>query len=120
MSPSSPALVASFGAISYTHIRDGQVSLNLREIIGPGWEQARFIQFVFPADTDVELQQPVQRTGNPRTSSEPVQAQQSGGLETIEEVSEPPTSSDEQEYLCLLYTSPSPRDGLLSRMPSSA
>ena len=24
------------------------------------------------------------------------------------------------EYLCLLYTSPSPRDGLLSRMPSSA
>ena len=23
-------------------------------------------------------------------------------------------------HLCLLYTSPSPRDGLLSRMPSSA
>ena len=23
-------------------------------------------------------------------------------------------------YACLLYTSPSPRDGLLSRMPSSA
>ena len=23
-------------------------------------------------------------------------------------------------YCCLLYTSPSPRDGLLSRMPSSA
>ena len=26
----------------------------------------------------------------------------------------------EQSVLCLLYTSPSPRDGLLSRMPSSA
>src|SRR5665647_1827241 len=26
----------------------------------------------------------------------------------------------EQNYYCLLYTSPSPRDGLLSRMPSSA
>ena len=26
----------------------------------------------------------------------------------------------EDEYSCLLYTSPSPRDGLLSRMPSSA
>ena len=26
----------------------------------------------------------------------------------------------EQENGCLLYTSPSPRDGLLSRMPSSA
>ena len=25
-----------------------------------------------------------------------------------------------QEEICLLYTSPSPRDGLLSRMPSSA
>ena len=24
------------------------------------------------------------------------------------------------QYTCLLYTSPSPRDGLLSRMPSSA
>ena len=27
---------------------------------------------------------------------------------------------DKQYYICLLYTSPSPRDGLLSRMPSSA
>ena len=26
----------------------------------------------------------------------------------------------DQRYTCLLYTSPSPRDGLLSRMPSSA
>ena len=28
--------------------------------------------------------------------------------------------AQEQLYDCLLYTSPSPRDGLLSRMPSSA
>ena len=27
---------------------------------------------------------------------------------------------DNQDKVCLLYTSPSPRDGLLSRMPSSA
>ena len=27
---------------------------------------------------------------------------------------------DDAGYICLLYTSPSPRDGLLSRMPSSA
>ena len=27
---------------------------------------------------------------------------------------------DEWNKICLLYTSPSPRDGLLSRMPSSA
>ena len=30
------------------------------------------------------------------------------------------SSSTELQYACLLYTSPSPRDGLLSRMPSSA
>ena len=29
-------------------------------------------------------------------------------------------SEDGKTYTCLLYTSPSPRDGLLSRMPSSA
>ena len=28
--------------------------------------------------------------------------------------------SEDQQSTCLLYTSPSPRDGLLSRMPSSA
>ena len=29
-------------------------------------------------------------------------------------------TAEEEEMACLLYTSPSPRDGLLSRMPSSA
>ena len=29
-------------------------------------------------------------------------------------------SNDADVQVCLLYTSPSPRDGLLSRMPSSA
>ena len=32
----------------------------------------------------------------------------------------PPVSLIQQITICLLYTSPSPRDGLLSRMPSSA
>ena len=32
----------------------------------------------------------------------------------------PGTSLDPYYGICLLYTSPSPRDGLLSRMPSSA
>ena len=31
-----------------------------------------------------------------------------------------PKDNAERLKLCLLYTSPSPRDGLLSRMPSSA
>ena len=34
-------------------------------------------------------------------------------IELMDGIDAPPTS-------CLLYTSPSPRDGLLSRMPSSA
>ena len=32
----------------------------------------------------------------------------------------PSYSPDGKSIVCLLYTSPSPRDGLLSRMPSSA
>ena len=32
----------------------------------------------------------------------------------------PHTHPEDRIYTCLLYTSPSPRDGLLSRMPSSA
>ena len=31
-----------------------------------------------------------------------------------------PSQADKRRKICLLYTSPSPRDGLLSRMPSSA
>ena len=30
------------------------------------------------------------------------------------------SDADYEDITCLLYTSPSPRDGLLSRMPSSA
>ena len=36
---------------------------------------------------------------------------------TTEPIEKP---EEEEKYDCLLYTSPSPRDGLLSRMPSSA
>ena len=32
----------------------------------------------------------------------------------------PPPNVTGQLHICLLYTSPSPRDGLLSRIPSSA
>ena len=50
------------------------------------------------------------------------------GFPVPEMYKEPEAKADETEQLkpygagsgCLLYTSPSPRDGLLSRMPSSA
>ena len=38
--------------------------------------------------------------------------------QTMMRIKDPIVSLD--FYTCLLYTSPSPRDGLLSRMPSSA
>ena len=41
-----------------------------------------------------------------------------GGILTLNYVQFPGLSK--QDNICLLYTSPSPRDGLLSRMPSSA
>ena len=41
-------------------------------------------------------------------------------LPTFEECYEFALPQRESFYSCLLYTSPSPRDGLLSRMPSSA
>ena len=40
--------------------------------------------------------------------------------ERIEKIAAQIDSEAARELDCLLYTSPSPRDGLLSRMPSSA
>ena len=42
------------------------------------------------------------------------------GVDGLIVVDLPPEEDDELCIPCLLYTSPSPRDGLLSRMPSSA
>ena len=41
-------------------------------------------------------------------------------LEIDYENKKPTSDKDIKSIVCLLYTSPSPRDGLLSRMPSSA
>ena len=40
-----------------------------------------------------------------------------GGQATLPSITD---TTSEPTFICLLYTSPSPRDGLLSRMPSSA
>ena len=41
-------------------------------------------------------------------------------LEWLEKTNPTELTKNKRVYTCLLYTSPSPRDGLLSRMPSSA
>ena len=47
-----------------------------------------------------------------------------GTFESIQEMRnflcERKYDNDDKTYICLLYTSPSPRDATLSRMPSSA
>ena len=48
-----------------------------------------------------------------KTSEEPVVEQTQPEIST-------PSLNGKENHTCLLYTSPSPRDGLLSRMPSSA
>ena len=44
----------------------------------------------------------------------------SSGISDKENAPKLLTGTGEEKVYCLLYTSPSPRDGLLSRMPSSA
>ena len=41
-------------------------------------------------------------------------------IKKLEVISKRTTNQLDDTFVCLLYTSPSPRDGLLSRMPSSA
>ena len=57
-----------------------------------------------------------------RLSSNPLRILDSKNKDLESLISKAPKMIDylDDESLCLLYTSPSPRDGLLSRMPSSA
>ena len=55
------------------------------------------------------------RSFEDRAVIEAIQLQQDAGIEAITD-----GEFRRNGWICLLYTSPSPRDGLLSRMPSSA
>ena len=61
----------------------------------------------------VSISVPAVSPDNPSSSDDVV-------VTTVIESSETLSSVILSYYVCLLYTSPSPRDGLLSRMPSSA
>ena len=49
-----------------------------------------------------------------------IDAVEEHGDDAVLDVEVPSNRPDCLSHVCLLYTSPSPRDGLLSRMPSSA
>ena len=69
-----------------------------------------------PSDPQVQLQQLGDRLRERRESLDLTMRQ----LALDTRVSTPVIEALEKAWSCLLYTSPSPRDGLLSRMPSSA
>ena len=60
------------------------------------------------------------RTPNHKTKSHVVVAKDGDKVKTIRFGQQGKTGDKTMNQTCLLYTSPSPRDGLLSRMPSSA
>ena len=71
-----------------------------------------------------QRQERQERRQPPRERREREKEQQSGQEEVLEHLPgverESVAEKRDPERPCLLYTSPSPRDGLLSRMPSSA
>ena len=83
------------GKTTLSHIISNEIGANLRMTSGPVLEK--------PGDLAGLL------TGL-----------QEGDVLFIDEIHRLNTVVEEYLYSCLLYTSPSPRDGLLSRMPSSA
>ena len=50
----------------------------------------------------------------------PIHAKRTNALKEFEKLGFPTKKDEAWKYTCLLYTSPSPRDATLSRMPSSA
>ena len=71
-----------------------------------------------PCDRQQVLGMPVDAC--PDVLAAAVELHRSGGGQLVTLNAEMTMTALAQPELCLLYTSPSPRDGLLSRMPSSA
>ena len=80
---------------------------------------------------ELELNSDIYALGPLIHNKQAVQRYEDKGLVTVDTINDIPNdksviirshgvSSDIYDKACLLYTSPSPRDGLLSRMPSSA
>ena len=88
--------------------------------MGAVWsEQAKFQSWV---DVEIAATEANCRLGRvPQEALDTIKAKASFEVERILEI-EAEVRHDVIAFLtnCLLYTSPSPRDGLLSRMPSSA
>ena len=96
-----------------------QQSLNNAQQPAPGRPGAYPANFQAPPNmSNINFSAPVIRLG----AAAPVKPQGFAGLQSLGGLDSRarPGLGMEQAQSCLLYTSPSPRDGLLSRMPSSA
>ena len=89
-----------------------------RSDLGSGVSLARPIQFLDSQPNPWNVSVP---TKTPVTTDDFTGSTSAGGACNVDQLSLiPHCHGTHTETICLLYTSPSPRDGLLSRMPSSA
>ena len=86
--------------------------------VGAGtFHPATFIRSIGPEPWKAAYVQPSRRPGDGRYGENPNRLQHYYQFQVL---LKPSPSNIQDLYLCLLYTSPSPRDATLSRMPSSA
>ena len=99
---SDEATVLATGSLRWWIIaRDGMLGVRVRDVEHPAWKSFEGIE-AFDYDHEWRLEA------------------QFLPFETPREMEYPTILGTTRTEACLLYTSPSPRDGLLSRMPSSA
>ena len=93
------------------------------EVVDNTTSRGRTIRFLFDG-TDAEFAAMVKKLGEtpiPKYIERPVKPEDEAWYQSIFAKNEGAVAAPAaQLHICLLYTSPSPRDGLLSRMPSSA
>ena len=86
-------------------------------------QEAEFLKSILAKHLDDYVEELV-RADRSAQAMKHMQENRQAGLDLISKVEETirraARAGNDTYFTCLLYTSPSPRDGLLSRMPSSA
>ena len=97
------------------------ISKNLAELKANKISQKFIEEMVLGADSVIDLEGEIISKPNDRVEALEILKRMNGKThQLISSVCISRGGSMIWNYTCLLYTSPSPRDGLLSRMPSSA
>ena len=86
-------------------------------------QEAMFLKSILADHLDDYVEEIVRKDTDNTKCIDTLQATRAAGLSLMEkagEINRRASRASEQSYFCLLYTSPSPRDNRVSRMPSSA